>query len=220
MAHYVHDENHNRILAYSAEEVLSVLAQAIEDGDLDNITADAAFITRLKSILDGKTYFVAFLTQSEYNALVQADELEENTIYYITDDSTLDDLQTAFATFQERASADILQLQSNFQNLVGLLGSPVPIYNDKPYVGPYAWVQSTGLYAVDIYVPITGGGFYISVLISIDDFNKEIRSGIIIDGVSIEIEFNANDGIHLIDYSALGPYISSCRLVVPYFINS
>jgi len=220
MVHYVHDENHNRILAYSAEEVLSVLAQAIEDGDLDNITADSAFITRLKSIADGNTYFVAFLTQAEYNALVQAEKLAENTLYYITDDTTISDIENAIAQLQASTSADILQLQSNvgdLQNYVNNLGSPIAI---TEYQGIHkADITKEGLYAC--IVSDENNTVNYTLMVSIHNLSQGYtfaRMPVTVSSPNdtvIEVNFMSGYGNYLF-CTTNGFYLSDCRLIVPY----
>lgn len=91
--HYVVDENHNLIEAYSAQEVLSVLDQAIADGRLDNIVAGQAFVDRLKCCVSGDTNKIAFVTQAKYNELVAAGTVEEGVYYFITDETTLEDIE-------------------------------------------------------------------------------------------------------------------------------
>ena len=89
---YVLDENNNRIEAYSKEEVLAMLNKAIADGSLEGITADAAFISKIKCCVTGGTNNVAFITSAKYNELEAAGTLKEDTAYFITDDTTLDGL--------------------------------------------------------------------------------------------------------------------------------
>lgn len=96
MKHYVIDENNNKIEAYDKEEVLSVLKQAIDDGTLENIVADAAFVTKLKCCVNGATYSEAFLTQAQYNELEANNELIPNCIYNIIDDTTIETIDNNF----------------------------------------------------------------------------------------------------------------------------
>jgi hypothetical protein len=89
---YVLDENHNLIEAYDKEGVLAVLAQAIADGSLSGISADAGFVSRLKCCVTGGTNQVAFVTQAKYNELKDGDSLVNNCLYIITDDTTTEDI--------------------------------------------------------------------------------------------------------------------------------
>lgn len=95
MAFYVLDENNNKVEAYDKEGVLAVLAQAIEDGSLDNITSNSAFISKIKCCVNGVSNNIAFITQAKYNELEAKGELRENTYYYITDDTTAEDINAA-----------------------------------------------------------------------------------------------------------------------------
>lgn len=93
---YVLDENNNKVEAYDKEGVLAVLAQAIADGSLENIVADAAFINKVRCCVSGSTYNIAFVTQAKYNELVIAGELLKDTFYYILDDTTCDNIDENF----------------------------------------------------------------------------------------------------------------------------
>ena len=77
MGFYVLDENNNKVPAYDKEGVLALLAQAIEDGSLDSIVADSAFITKLKCCVGGGTYNIAFIDQAKYNELQTNNQLKE-----------------------------------------------------------------------------------------------------------------------------------------------
>ena len=90
MAHYIHDEKNNRIEGMSKEEIYALLAAAIQSGELPSVDEDTAFVTMFKSIVDGKTYKMAFCTQAQYNELKEAGELVVDALYYITDDDTLE----------------------------------------------------------------------------------------------------------------------------------
>ena len=90
MAKYVLDDNNNKVEAFDKEEVLAILAQAIADGSLDNITADSAFISKLKCCVTNGTVNVAFISNAKYNELEASGTLDEQTLYFITDDTTLD----------------------------------------------------------------------------------------------------------------------------------
>ena len=105
MAFYVLDENNNKVEAYDKEGVLAVLAQAIEDGSLDNITSDSAFISKIKCCVNGVSNNIAFITQAKYNELEANGELRENTYYYITDDTTCEDINAALEELNERITA-------------------------------------------------------------------------------------------------------------------
>ena len=94
MAKYVHDEKNNRIEALSKEEIYALIDEVIESGELPT-DAQTAFVTALKSIVDGNAYKIGFCTQAEYNQLEAQGELEVNALYIITDDETEQDLEAA-----------------------------------------------------------------------------------------------------------------------------
>lgn len=92
---FVIDENNNKIEAYDKEGVLAVLSKAIKDGSLSGISADAGFVSKLKCCVTGGTSKVAFVTQAKYNELKASNGLLENCLYYITDDTTAEDMDKA-----------------------------------------------------------------------------------------------------------------------------
>jgi len=98
MAHYIHDEKNNRIEGMSKEEIYALLAAAIQSGELPSVDEDTAFVTMFKSIVDGKTYKMAFCTQAQYNELKDNNELVADAYYIITDDTSYNDLIQYIAT--------------------------------------------------------------------------------------------------------------------------
>jgi hypothetical protein len=99
--HYVIDENHNFVEGYSAQEVLSVLEQAIADGSLANVVAGQAIVDKLKCCVTGGTNQVAFVTQAKYNELKASDRIVANCLYIITDDTTADDIEASLVTINQ-----------------------------------------------------------------------------------------------------------------------
>ena len=101
---YVLDENKNLIEGYDKQGVLSVLEQAIENGDLENIDEDSAFVSKIKSLLNGTTHHIEFVTQAQYNALEADEQLVPNTYYFITDDTTVEDLEEEIGEIKQDIS--------------------------------------------------------------------------------------------------------------------
>ena len=92
---YVLDDDKNKVEALSKEDVYALLEQAIEDGDLSHIEADSAFVSKLKSIINGSVHHVEFVTQAQFNSMQQGGTLVAGTYYFITDDTTAEDLGAA-----------------------------------------------------------------------------------------------------------------------------
>lgn len=90
MAYYAHDDNNNRIETLSKEEIYALIDEVIQGGELPSDIQEA-FVTKLKSIVDGGTYKVGFCTQAQYNDLVSQGLVEPNAYYFITDDTTEED---------------------------------------------------------------------------------------------------------------------------------
>ena len=91
--YYLLDENKNLVEGYDKEGFLALLEEAIENGDLEHIDEDSAFVSKFKSLLNGTTHHFEFVTQAQYNQLVADEELQPNTYYFITDDTTLEGLE-------------------------------------------------------------------------------------------------------------------------------
>lgn len=90
--YYLLDENKNLVEGFDKEGFLALLEQAIEDGSLENIDENSAVASKIKSLLNGTTHNIEFVTEAQYNQLVIDEELVPNTYYFITDDTTLEDL--------------------------------------------------------------------------------------------------------------------------------
>lgn len=90
--YYVLDENNNKIEALDKEGVLAAIEEAIANGSLAGLVADAAFISKVKCCVSGQTNKLAFVTQAKYNEMQAKGELTKNCYYYITDDETADDI--------------------------------------------------------------------------------------------------------------------------------
>ena len=97
MPFYVIDEHGQKVEAYSKQEVLSVLEQAIEKGSLAGITENSGFIEKIRCFVCGDTHKIAFVTQAKYNELAAGNLLEANAYYFITDDTTSQSLETSIA---------------------------------------------------------------------------------------------------------------------------
>ena len=115
MAYYVLDDHNNRIAAFDQEGFLAVLQQAIADQSLENIDPDSAVASKLRSIINGTTHHIEFVTQAEYNTLAQGGELIEGCYYFITDDTTEEDIEEALDNLADAVDAaqdDIDALES------------------------------------------------------------------------------------------------------------
>lgn len=157
---FVIDENNNKIEAYDKEGVLAVLAQAIKDGSLSGITADSAFINKIKCCVTGQTNRIAFVTQAKYNELETNGQTESGVYYYITDDDTLEGINEKLGEIE----ADIAGLQNNGNNqaevLLGEGDTPASTVN----------IDKAGLYAVTIRAGVSTS--LLSGVISVPDLTQ------------------------------------------------
>lgn len=109
MAFYVLDENKNLVASFDREGFLAILQQAIEQGTLENIDPDSAVASKLRSNLNGTAHYIEFVTAAQYSELEAQGELVEGTYYFITDDTTEEDLENAIGELQ----TSVLSLQAN-----------------------------------------------------------------------------------------------------------
>lgn len=93
MKHIIDDSDKNKYEAYTKEEVLEVIQEAISSGELpEEING---LVLTFKNPVDNQAYKIAFCTEAKYNELKAAGQLEVNCIYFITDDSTYEDFEEA-----------------------------------------------------------------------------------------------------------------------------
>ena len=113
MKYYLLDENKNLVEGFDKEGFLALLEQAIEQGSLEDIDEDSAVASKIRSVLNGTTHHIEFVTQAQYNQLVADEELVVNTYYFITDDTTAEDLEEVV----ERNTTDINELKNRTADL-------------------------------------------------------------------------------------------------------
>lgn len=99
--HYVLDEKGNKVESLSKEEILAVMQQAIDNGNLENIDAGSAFVSKLKCCVGGNTFGMAFVTQAKYNELKTNGQLIEDSLYFITDDTTAGNIEENIDAFNK-----------------------------------------------------------------------------------------------------------------------
>ena len=98
--YYVKDENGNKVEAFTKEEFLTFLQNAIENGSLAGIDAGSAIVSKLKCCVSGNTVKVAFVTQAKYNELKNAGLLESDCHYFKTD--SLNEVFASIEALSER----------------------------------------------------------------------------------------------------------------------
>ena len=147
MKHYVLDENNNKVEAFTKEEVLAVLQQAINDGTLENIVKDAGFINKIKCCVTGGTTRIAYVTQAKYNELKAGNLLQENTEYNIVDDTTAEDIEKAL----EDLNTNINNVNDRFENYL-------PVYEYEQDTN-YTQEQNVIYYAIKNFKGKSNGNF-------------------------------------------------------------
>lgn len=113
---YCLDENNNKVETFDIQGVLNAIEKAIADGSLAGLVADAAFVSKIKCCVTNGTTKMAFVTQAKYNELKAANLIAENTIYFITDDTTPDDIDKAF----EELNTKLTNLETKVKAIEGV----------------------------------------------------------------------------------------------------
>ncbi len=155
MKHIFDDADKNKYEAYTKEEVLEVIQEAISSGELpEEING---LVLTFKNPVDNQAYKIAFCTQAKYNELVAAGQIEENCYYHIVDDTTFEDLENAIATLRtgvnqhtseiEDIKQDITEIESNITSLDGRVDT----------------LEGIHLYRHDIEITRVNGGAYLVV---------------------------------------------------------
>ena len=103
MAYYVIDGNKCLFEGMTKEQILSAITQAVETHEISDV--DTGFVTMLKEANKNKSLSVWVGTTAEYNALT---EKTEDCVYFLTDDTELEDLENAIA----QLTAQISQIAS------------------------------------------------------------------------------------------------------------
>ena len=119
MKHIIDDADKNKYEAYTKQEVLALIQEAAQSGELpEEING---LVLTFKNPIDNATYKIAFCTQAKYNELKAGGYLETNCYYYITDDSTLDDLERNINDLESRTSS-LEETNHLYRHSVRLLG--------------------------------------------------------------------------------------------------
>ena len=101
------------------EQILAAIAQAIGTGTISDI--DTGFVTRIKELNRniGLKFWIG--TTAEYNAIATK---EQNCFYILTDDTELDDIETAVSGFQSEID-NLAQSVSDLNDTVAGQGNEI-----------------------------------------------------------------------------------------------
>lgn len=179
MAFFVIDENHNLIEAYDKEGVLAVLAQAIADGSLSGITADSGFISKIKCCVSGQTNRIAFVTQAKYNELEKSGNLENGVYYYITDDTTAEDI--------EKTLTELVNFKNNVKNGTETVGMASGLKLAKGYKY-YSGMNGTG--EIKGTNDIVDGLYNVTILYDKHDGSRAITTNVLICVENVNFQAN------------------------------
>lgn len=210
---YVLDENHNLIEAYDKEGVLSALEQAIADGSLAGITADSAFVSKLRCCVGGTTHRIAFVTQAKYNELEASGSIVADCYYYIIDDTTAEDIDQALQYLSDTVNS----LQTQIDKLERT-ASDLSIAKNMAvaFTGKTVSISEKGLYAVCIRSYSDLITTKTTAMLSIDNLEETvIRSEwgdypVSYNGKNKRIELN------IADTTTTTYTIASCKQIIKY----
>lgn len=124
MKHIIDDADKNKYEAYTKQETLAAIQEAISSGELpEEING---LVLTFKNPIDNKGYKIAFCTQAKYNELEQEEELEADCLYIITDDESFDDLAEALQ--------NTMNAVSDLSDFVTALQTRIVNLENAPYV--------------------------------------------------------------------------------------
>lgn len=214
---YVLDENHNLIPAYDKEGVLAVLEQAIADGSLEGIVDDSAFVSKLKCCVGGGTHHVAFVTTAKYNELVAQGLIKANCLYYITDDTSEEELDalleelTAKANDYEEFKSDVISGQQVVGKAKVLSGEGI-VLNANSASEIWFSISETGIYMMVAVRVVNSVQSILTGLIAVPSMQLYAK-GISSDGGTLEHE-TGKSSIHFNPQAVSGqtPKLTECKL--------
>lgn len=130
-----------RFEGMTKEQILSAITQAVELGEIRDV--DTGFVTKIKEKNGGMQVTLWVGTQAQYNAIEVPDV---NCLYIITDDRTVQEMQDAIVSLQEKierieAGNAVIDISSSVQlNLITPSGAALQEINKK-----YLYCKSLGI---------------------------------------------------------------------------
>lgn len=130
--YYVISDDNCKFESMTREQILAAITQAIEQGDISDI--DTGFVTKLKEMNRNNALKFWIGTTAEYNAIQTK---ETNCFYILSDDTELDDLETAISSINssiETFNAQITSLNTSVTDMqedITELQTASETYGDK-----------------------------------------------------------------------------------------
>lgn len=94
---YALDVGKNSHLTMTKEQILTAIMQAVNNGTIGNI--DAGFVTKLQEINEQKAIRLWIGSTAQFQTLETKDE---DTLYILTDDSTVEDIEAGFSELDKK----------------------------------------------------------------------------------------------------------------------
>jgi len=147
--YYVVGYGNNLIESMTKEQILAAITQAVESHAISDV--DTGFVTTLKEQNGGNGLKIWVGTTAQYNAITTK---ETNCMYILTDDTELEDLETAMS-----------QLETKVNTIAGLKGQV--ILNESVSYGGSLSVALGGDYNISQYTLVKVGTSIGEVLCSV-----------------------------------------------------
>lgn len=132
------DEAKNNHLTMTKEQIYAAIFQAINEGTISDI--DSGFVSKLLEKNQNTTVEFWFGTISQFEQIA---EKKENTVYILTNDPTLDDIENNFKLLNESINEISLDLSGCVKKST---------INQQLSNGHICLVYKKGLYSVDLRV--------------------------------------------------------------------
>lgn len=119
---YSLDDGANKYETLTKEQIITAITQTVETGSVGDV--DTGFVRKLIELNSGLPFSLWIGTSAQFNELEQK---EENVGYLLTDDTTLEDLETAINdtnnriyNFNKALSSDIASLSQAVSNQINV----------------------------------------------------------------------------------------------------
>ncbi len=154
MKHIFDDNDKNKYEALSKAEVIALLQQVVESGELPENILEGISLT-LRNPIDNQDYKIAFCTQAKYNELKAAGQIIPNCLYYIIDDNSYEDINISLENIrkEQKNINDTLEDKHLYMHSIEIIGPDITIgstYSCRVYLTLYCKEKSKFLTISDL----------------------------------------------------------------------
>lgn len=197
MKHIFDDTDKNKFEAMDKAEILAAIQQIVEEGEIPQELINGVALT-LRNPIDNQDYKIAFCTQAKYNELEAGGQLETNCYYYITDDTSYDDMVSEINTALE-----------GFQSTIDLLPRTQELMQEEATEGQRQ-INVNNPSDVNNFIEITG---YVRP-------NNQVTKWYFTQRLKVELQGSVDVGVSIIPADIFPDYLMAVRTRFYYYENS